>query len=277
MITALNVSVAFDRPVLQELNLELEPGQIHGLIGPNGSGKTTLMRVLAGQLPCDGEVLVDGQPPFDNERAMDGIVLSGADMGFPINWSAKKIFALGAKRWRTFDLDHAQNLLQLFGVPADKAFNKLSLGQRSAIAVVFALAATCPFTLLDEPYLGIDAQKRDLLYRLLLQEQEEKPRTILLSTHHINESAKVLDTVHLLGGGRIYLSEQATDLVESFTEISGPESLVDVLDLGSAIVVHSETVAGTRKLLVRGNLPELQGARTRPVDLETAVLAIQEG
>lgn len=277
MITARNVSLTFDKPVLWQLNLDLEPGQIHGLIGPNGSGKTTLMRILAGQLPCEGEVLVDGQAPFDNERAMDGIVLSGADMGFPINWSAKKIFALGAKRWRTFDLDRAHYLLLLFGVPADKAFNKLSLGQRSAVAVVFGLAATCPFTLLDEPYLGIDAQKRDLLYRLLLQEQEERPRTIVLSTHHINESAKVLDTVHLLGDGRIYLSEQATDLVEFFVEISGPESAVDALDLGDATVVRSESVGGIRKQLVRGNIPELQGVRTRPVDLETAVLAIQGG
>lgn len=276
MITARNLTVSYKEPVLRNLDIELAPNLIHGLIGRNGSGKTTLMRVLAGQLPYDGEVFINGAAPFDDERVMDGLVFTGADMGFPVNWSAKKIFGMGAKRWDTFDLDHAFALLQLFEVPDDKAFSKLSLGQRSAVAVVFGLAATCPFTLLDEPYLGIDAQKRELLYRLLLQEQEEKPRTILLSTHHINESAKVLDVVHLLDDGHITLSVSATDLVESFKEVSGPETLLAQIDLGAATVAHKETIAGTTKLLVQGPLPELPGIHIRPVDLETAVLAIQE-
>lgn len=277
MITARNLTAKYKEPVLQDLSLELAPTMIHGLIGPNGSGKTTLMRVLAGQLPHDGELSVFGADPFDNERAMDGIVFSGADMAFPMYWKAKKIFGLGAKRWRTYDLDRAYELLQRFDVPADKAYGKLSLGQKSAVAVVFALAACCPFTLLDEPYLGIDAQRRELLYRILLEEQEKHPRTILLSTHHINESARVLDAVHLIREGHVHLSSDVGTLTSEIFSVAGP---AEVLGHWDQWVLVKETVGGVTKLIVdaRGGteLPNGAHVRTSPVDLETAVLALQE-
>lgn len=278
MITARNLTIKYKEPVLTGLNLDLGPGLIHGLIGPNGSGKTTLMRAMAGQLPHGGELTVDGQDPFDNEQAMDGIVFSGADMPFPVNWKVKKILQLGAKRWATFDLEHAFELLQQFNVAQDKRFGKLSLGQKSAVAVTFALAARCPFTLLDEPYLGIDAQRRELLYRILLAEQDEHPRTILLSTHHINESARVLDTVHLLGDGHIQLSSDVDTLISEIISVVGPTDALASLHDG---VLTREETGGITKLLIDArtglHLPEGSHVRTYPVDLETAVLALQEG
>lgn len=274
MINARNVTFKYKDPVLTGLNLTLEPNRIHGLIGPNGAGKSTLMRILAGQLPCEGEVLVGGEPPFDDEKVMTSIVLSGADMGFPQNWSAQKILGLGAKRWPTFDLDRAMELLAAFEVPDSNGFGKLSLGQKSAVSLVFGLAARCPFTLLDEPYLGIDAQRRELLYRTLLDEQEQAPRTILLSTHHINESARVLDTVHLLEKGRIALSSDAVELVDSIHEVTGPTSALEQVELN---VIRREVVGGITKLIMRGEVPEISGVRVDNVDLETAVLALQEG
>lgn len=274
MIYAHDLSVSYESPVLEGLNIDLQPGLIHGLIGPNGSGKTTLMRVLAGQMPYEGEVSVAGADPFDNERAMDGIVFSGADLGFPVNWKATKIFKLAAMRWETFDITRAHQLLAEFDVPLDKAFGKLSLGQRSSVALVFALAARCPFTLLDEPYLGIDAGKRELLYRTLLAEQEEHPRTILLSTHHINESARVLDTVHLLADGHIYYSADAQSLVEGMSEVLGPSAIVDQLDVPR--ILTREVIGGTTKLLVMGEVSNPH-VRVNKVDLESAVLALQEG
>lgn len=277
MIIARNLSAQYKEPVITGLNLELAPDLIHGLIGPNGSGKTTLMRVLAGQLPHGGELSVFGTDPFDNESAMDRIVFSGADMVFPINWKAKKIFALGAKRWQTYDLDHALALLDRFEASADTPFGKLSLGQKSAVAVVFALAARCPFTLLDEPYLGIDAQRRELLYRILLDEQEEQPRTILLSTHHINESARVLDSVHLISEGQVQLSSDVETLTNQILEVTGP---AETLASWNVPVLARETVGGTTKFIIDTrvgiNVPTDPHVRVSAVDLETAVLALQE-
>ena len=82
-----------------------------------------------------------------------------------------------------------------FDVPA-KAYSSLSRGQKSAVGFIFAVASGCEVMLLDEPYLGLDTQRRELFYQVL---REEHGRTIVISTHHLNEVAGLLDTVSLMG------------------------------------------------------------------------------
>lgn len=273
MFTARNLTVSFKEPVLNGLDLDLEPDLIHGLIGPNGAGKTTLMRVLAGQQRYEGEVVEFGQQPWDNESTMSRTVYAGADMAIVPRWSGKKLFGLGAQRWATFDEARAHELAGRFEVPVDKPNAKLSLGQKSALLLSFGLAARCPLTLLDEPYLGIDAERRELLYRVVLEEQELEPRTILLSTHHINESARVLDAVHLLYDGRISLSATAPDLQSRIVALIGPSSRADLVTAG---VLSRENTVGHSRLIV--DMDQLNaipdGLRSESVDLETAVLAL---
>lgn len=273
MITARNLQVTFKEPVFSGLNLDLAPDLIHGLIGPNGAGKTTLMRVLAGQQRYQGELHVWGEDPWDNECTMSRTIYAGADMTIMPRWSAKRLFGLGAQRWQTFDEARAHELAGLFEVPVDKAYAKLSLGQKSAILLCFALAARCPLTLLDEPYLGIDAERRELVYRAILEEQERSPRTILLSTHHINESARVLGTVHMLYDGHIALSESAPDLQARVVALTGPASRAEMV--ASRQLSRTDSAGQARILVDRELLPDIPaGFRVERVDVEQAVLAL---
>ncbi|AKK04218.1 ATP-binding cassette domain-containing protein [Corynebacterium epidermidicanis] len=273
MIRAQNLTVSYQQPVLTELDLVLEEGLIHGLVGPNGSGKTTLMRVLAGQQKYQGSVRAFGNEVFDNEATMSRTILAGNDLTIMPRWSAKRLFGLGAQRWTSFDEARAYELAQIFDLDVKKPNQQLSLGQRSAMFVCFGLASRCDVTLLDEPYLGIDAERRELLYRLILEEQQLKPRTFLISTHHINETARVLDAVHLLYDGRIPLSATSPELQERVVALTGPTSKLELL--GGNILGQEDAAGYSRVLVDAAKLDRIpSGFRSENVDLETAVLAL---
>lgn len=231
LITATRLSASCPKAgqVLLDLDFSLEPGLIHGLIGPNGAGKTTLLRVLAGQLQHDGEVRVFGTDPFDNPGVMDRTVLAGIDAPLPDAWSLKKLLAVGAARYIGWDGDRAQELAERFELPGRKAYSALSRGQKSAAALVLAVASGCGLLLLDEPYLGLDVEKREEFYRLLREETVRSNRTIVLSTHHLHESEKLLDTVLYLEEGRVHLNGAIQEMSEQILEVFGSAEEVDRL------------------------------------------------
>ena len=119
----------------------------------------------------------------------------GIDNPLPDSWGIGKLGVIGKARWPRWDEERFNELLVRFDVPA-KAYSSLSRGQKSAVGFIFAVASGCEVMLLDEPYLGLDAQRRELFYQVL---REEYGRTIVISTHHLNEVAGLLDTVSLMG------------------------------------------------------------------------------
>lgn len=226
MITAHNLSTGYRRnsEVLQGMSFTLEPGLIHGLIGRNGSGKTTLLRVLAGQLAADGEVEVFGEPPFDRASVMDRLVLAGIDAPLPDRWSVSTLLDVAAARWHSWDPARAAELVSRFDLSPDTRYSELSRGQKSAASIVLAVASGCELLLLDEPYLGLDVAKREQFYRTL---REETGRTIVLSTHHLHEAEKLLDTVLYIDDGRVILHGAIDEVSARFVQLSGASDDVD--------------------------------------------------
>ena len=126
----------------------------------------------------------------------------------------------------------ADALLADFGLPAGRAVKKLSRGMRSALGIVIGLAARADVTLFDEPYAGLDAVARQIFYDRLLADYAEHPRTILLSTHLIDEAAGLLERVVVIDRGRIVLTADADDLRGVATAVSGPVLAVDEFTAG---------------------------------------------
>lgn len=192
-------------------------GLTHGLVGPNGIGKTTLLRKIAGQIQSGG-ITVFGEQPFDNQSVLNRVILMGIDNPLPDSWGIGKLGVIGKARWPHWDDERFNDLLVRFDVPA-KAYSSLSRGQKSAVGFIFAVASGCEVMLLDEPYLGLDTQRRELFYQVL---REEHGRTMIISTHHLNEVAGLLDTVSLMGDNPI--SGPIDDFIEGILELTGPPS-----------------------------------------------------
>ena len=262
-------------------------GLTHGLVGPNGIGKTTLLRKIAGQIQSGG-ITVFGEEPFDKQSVLNRVILMGIDNPLPDSWGIGKLGVIGKARWPRWDEERFNELLVRFDVPA-KAYSALSRGQKSAVGFIFAVASGCEVMLLDEPYLGLDVQNRELFYKHLLQDVERNPRTFILSTHHVDDAARILDSVVLLDKGRITGIGTLDSITERIAILSGSTTAVEATlgEVGaSGSVLHDATSSGLRRVVLDthglgvGSARDLaariegSGVRVASADLEQAVLAL---
>ena len=128
-----------------------------------------------------------------------------------------------------FDMERAKELLAWFDVPESRHPMALSRGQRTAAFLSLALAARAPLTLLDEPYNGLDVPARQRFTRVLREELRMFPRTLLLSTHLVDEAEPLFQYVALMEGGRVTAADTVRGMITSFTRVSGPIVEVDAL------------------------------------------------
>lgn len=229
-------------------------GRVYGLIGANGAGKTTLLRALAGQLPTGGRLTLDGEPVRDNQRALDRIILAGADVPYPGEMSVRTLLDLAASRWSTWDADYARHLQDVFALDRKARFDTLSRGNKTLVGVVMGLAARADVTLLDEPYLGLDARNREHLYRELLEETTratEAGRTVVISTHQVEDASLLLDAVILIDRGDVVRIADVEALTSSTVVATGTVGAVDdLLARAPRTVLREDSVAGARRVVL---------------------------
>jgi ABC-2 type transport system ATP-binding protein len=181
---------------LDGADLTIAPGTITGLLGRNGSGKTTLLSILAAfRRGAAGSVLVDGEDPWENERVMAQICLirESGDVLRDVRLAATLDMLAGARP--TFDRGFADRLMDTFELSPRSLPSKLSRGKKSAFGVVVGLATRAPLTLLDEVHLGMDAPSRYAFYDALVADYAENPRTIVISSHLIDEVQRLREHV----------------------------------------------------------------------------------
>ena len=134
----------------------------------------------------------------------------------------EKLFRIGQVRWKTWNQDRADELVDAFELPVQN-YSSLSRGQKSAMGFIFAVASGCELMLLDEPYLGLDVQRRQVFFDVMREEQGT--RTIVVSTHHLSEIEGYLDTILLLSDEP--LSGPIDEIVDSIVAVSGHASQLD--------------------------------------------------
>lgn len=264
--------------VVESKDFSLGEGLTHGIVGPNGIGKTTLLRKIAGQQQSTG-IEAFGQEPFDNRAVMDRTILMGIDSPLVDGWNIKKLMRLGKARWDTWNAERADELQDRFELPS-KNYSGLSRGQKSAMGIIMAVASGCELMLLDEPYLGLDVEKRQVFYDVL---REEHGRTILVSTHHLNELSGHLDTVLILNGMKHGYVEE---LIDGILELTGKAENIDRLlnRLQVKTLSRESTAMGDRVIVDAISLgpdnvfdaARMVDVRANEINLEKAVLAIGE-
>ena len=146
---------------------------------------------------------------------------------------------------------------------------------RSALGIVIGLAARAEVTMFDEPYAGLDAVARQIFYDRLLADYAEHPRTIVLSTHLIDEAAGLLERVIVIDSGRIVLTADADDLRGVATAVSGPVLAVDEFTAGR-VVWDRRRVASRVSVVVVGGLDEADRLRARSLQLDLTPLTLQQ-
>jgi ABC-2 type transport system ATP-binding protein len=276
IVEARNVTKSYGKMLaLDQVSFRLEEGKIYGLLGRNGAGKTTLMNILTAQwFATSGEVRLFGEDPYENDRVLRRVCFIKESQIYPKSLRVKDVFELSASFFPNWDRAYADALAREFGLPQDRRMGKLSRGMLSTVGIIVGLASRAELTIFDEPYLGLDAVARGLFYDRLLADYAEHPRTIVLSTHLIDEVSRLLSHVLMIDRGRLVADADADALRSSAFTVEGLAGEVDAFTAGCR-VMHRETIGGTARVVVRGALDaeakrqaERRGLAVGPVSLQ---------
>ena len=260
---------------VDDVSFALEDGAIHGLLGRNGAGKTTLMQLLTGQdFATRGTARVFGESPVENAGVLSRICFIKESQAYPDNFKGKHVLKTAPWFFPRWDQDFADTLVEDFGAPLDRPMKKLSRGQRSAIGVIVGLASRAELTFFDEPYAGLDAVARRRFYDHLLADYAEHPRTIVLSTHLIDEAANLLQRVLVIDEGKLVIDADADDLRASATTLAGKATDVEAFAVGREVLDRSR-LGGLASITVTG-LNEQDRLAAASAGLEASAVSLQE-
>lgn len=259
-----------DTLALNNVTLTLGDNKIYGLLGNNGAGKSTLMSILTDrQYPTEGTVTIDGESINNNDGALSKIFLVAEQNMFPDDMKVKKAFDTAKLFYPNFDKEYAQKLADKFGLNTKKKIKALSTGYSSIFRMILGLSVNTPYLIFDEPVLGLDAQHRDMFYRILMEKYAECPCTIIISTHLIAEAADLIEHAIIICNGRILKDCPSEELTAEAYSVSGPTGLVDKYIEGKH-VISTNSLGGLKTVCVLGQYSTL------PEGLELSTMNLQD-
>lgn len=260
---------------VDDVSFTVEEGRIYGLLGRNGAGKTTLMQLLTGQdFATSGTIRVFGETPVENAGVLQNVCFIKESQKYPDDFKVKHVLRSAPWFFRNWDAAFAERLVTDFRLPVDRRIKRLSRGQLSSVGVIVGLASRAPLTFFDEPYLGLDAVARQLFYDRLLEDYSEHPRTVVLSTHLIDEVSNLLEHVLVIDDGRIIIDESADALRGTASNVVGTKADVDAFTRGRS-VLHREGIGGIASATIESLTPADRKA-ARAAGLELSPVSLQQ-
>lgn len=250
--------------VLSNINLKLEENKIYGLLGRNGVGKTTLLNIISNQIRSDsGESKLYSQNIYENSKAVENICLV-KESGIPSEERVKKIFKAASILYKNWDEEYKNLLIDEFNFDINKKYQKLSRGNQTIVGLIIGLSSRAPLTIFDEPSLGLDAAYRYKFYNLLLKDFDINPRTIIISTHLIDEVTNLFEEVIILKDKGVFLQDGPSNLMEKGYFLNGrPEHIYNIIegkkiinkeDFGSSsIIALFDELSEDEQIILRNN------------------------
>lgn len=209
-----------DTVVLDGIDLTVAEGRIVGLIGPNGAGKSTALNAMLGLTPFQGDLHVLGHDPRHGREALMLDACFIADVAVLPRWMrVSQVLDYVAGVHPRFDRKKAEAFLAKTTIKHRSTVGKLSKGMVTQLHLAVAMAIDARLLVLDEPTLGLDLLYRKQFYDTLLNDYFDHRRTILVTTHQVEEIEHVLTDVIFINHGRIALSSSMDDLATRFTEV----------------------------------------------------------
>ena len=209
-----------DNNALNGLDLDLHQGQILGLIGPNGAGKSTFLHAVLGLLKSEGSLEVLGLEPFKNRHQLLKKVCSITDVAVLPKWmTVEQMLEYVEGVHPEFDPEKARSILSKTNIKNSSKIRTLSRGMIVQLHLAIIMAIDAELLVLDEPTLGLDLVYRKEFYSRLIEDYFDGNKTILISTHQVEEIEGVLTDVVFLDKGHAVMNESIDSLNQRFLEL----------------------------------------------------------
>jgi len=253
---------------VDDVSFEIEQGKILGLIGPNGAGKTTLLKAVLGLTDCDGQLSVLGLDPFRQRKELLQNICFIADVAVLPRWiRVTQLLDFVEAVHPNFSRKRAESFLRQTKVRSDARVRELSKGMVTQLHLSIIMAIDAKLLVLDEPTLGLDIIFRKEFYSNLLNDYFDEQRTILITTHQVEEIENLLTDIMFINDGRILLDESMDSLADNYVELlTSGENALKAKGLGP---IADHEIFGKSVLLFEGvsreNLEGLGELRTPSV------------
>ena len=205
---------------VDNVSFEIEKGKILGLIGPNGAGKTTLLKAVLGLTDCEGDLSVLGFNPFKQRKQLMQNICFIADVAVLPRWiKVTQILDYVEAIHPNFSRSRAEELLLQTSVRSDAKVKELSKGMVTQLHLSIIMAIDAKLLVLDEPTIGLDILFRKEFYANLLNDYFDEERTILITTHQVEEIENLLTDVMFINDGKILLDSSMDALSDTYVEV----------------------------------------------------------
>ncbi len=273
-ITNLNKSYGKTK-VLSNVNLQVEEGKIYGLLGRNGVGKTTLLNIISNQIRSDsGEAKLFGKDIYENNEAVENICLI-KESGIPSEEKVKKIFKAARILYKNWDEEYKNTLITTFNLDMNKRYHKLSRGNQTIVGLIIGLASRAALTIFDEPSLGLDAAFRYKFYNILLEDAETNPRTVIISTHLIDEVTNLFEEVIILKDKEVFLKDEVSTLTEKSYFLNGRLEHISPIIEGKQ-VINKENFGSSTIVALFDDLTEDEKQQLKNKNIDISNIPLQK-
>jgi ABC-2 type transport system ATP-binding protein len=189
---------------------------------------------------------------------------------YPLTMKIRDVFKWTNEFYPLFDMNYAKELTAKFGLNTAKKVKELSTGYNSIFKIIIALSVNTPYILLDEPVLGLDANHRSIFYKTLIENYNANPKTIIISTHLIDEVANVLEDIIIINQGKILKNESCEQLLAQGYTVTGSTATIDSF-IADKNTIGYDTLGGLKTAYIYGSVDKSE----LPTGVEISKLDLQ--
>ena len=281
MIEVKNVVKTFDGfTALDGASITVPDGGVYGLVGPNGAGKSTIIRHLTGiYAPDSGEVLVEGEPVYENPAKKALLAVIPDDWFYFPSSTIFDMMRFYRGFYPNFDGNRYEKFKEVFSLPEKSPIRRMSKGMQKQAAFWLTMCCRPKYLILDEPVDGLDPVMRRQVWSLMMSDVTEYGTTVLVSSHNLRELEDVCDHVGIMNKGRVLLERSLSDLQENIVKLQAVWKPGEVPVLPRELeILHTSHVGRVYTYIVRGKAQEItqQLQVHQPLMLEALPLSLEE-
>ncbi|HBG4644048.1 TPA: ABC transporter ATP-binding protein [Clostridioides difficile] len=227
-----NLSHSFKKQnIFNNMSLNFEKNKIYGLLGKNGAGKTTLLNIMVNQLiQNEGEIEILGKNPKENIKVLEEVCIVREKEFYSPDFKVGQIFEFSSSFYKSYDKGLEEELCKYFDLNTKKKYKQLSRGMKTILSNIIGICSNSAITIFDEPTIGLDAVNRQEFYNIILDSYIKNPRTIIISTHLIDEIDDLLEHVIILNEGKIIIDEEIDVIKQKAHYITGNKEELEKLE-----------------------------------------------